>query len=183
MRHWFLQIWCDRFFQTSNGEYLNDTLHKISYIMNQMETRLWVSIKKENKHFHFRTCNVPVCLLCLTLLLAVHPSITQQLILFWELSFHPFYFVPQLNRIYHLFHTFTAGWRPESNRASFFMMLPTPGMMAWSRRTSHSILLLWLLTASSEREKLNFGEHTSRLSIARTLCSQSSVNLQGIVLL
>lgn len=76
-------------------------------------------------------------------------------------------------------HTFTAGWRPESNRASFLMMLPTPGMMAWSRRTSQSILLLWLLTASSEREELKFREHISRLSIAFTLCSQSSVSLQA----
>lgn len=93
--------------------------------------------------------------------------------------FFTLFFVPLLNTIHHIFHTFTAGWRPESNRASFLMMLPTPGMMAWSRRTSHSILLLWLLTASSERERLNFGAHTSRLSIALTLCSQSSVNLQG----
>lgn len=75
--------------------------------------------------------------------------------------------------------TVTAGWRPESNRASFLMMFPTPGMTAWSRRTSHSILPLWHLTASAEREKLNFGEHTSRHSMALTLCSLSSVNLQG----
>lgn len=75
--------------------------------------------------------------------------------------------------------TVTAGWRPESNRASFLMMFPTPGMTAWSRRTSHRILLLWHLTASTEREKLNFGEHTSRHSMALTLCSLSSVNLQG----
>lgn len=93
------------------------------------------------------------------------------------LHFYPF-FVPLLNTIHHLFHTFTAGWRPESNRASFLMMLPTPGMTAWSRRTSQSILLLWLFTASSQWEKLNLGEHRSRLSIALTLCSQSSVNLQ-----
>lgn len=89
------------------------------------------------------------------------------------------FFVPLLNTIHHLSHTFTAGWRPESNRASFLMMLPTPGMTAWSRRTSQSNLPLWLLTASSERETLNLGEHTSRLSIALTLCSQSSVNLQA----
>lgn len=75
--------------------------------------------------------------------------------------------------------TVTAGWRPESNRASFLMMFPTPGITAWSSRTSHSILLLWHLTASTEREKLNFGEHTSRHSMALTLCSLSSVNLQG----
>lgn len=85
-----------------------------------------------------------------------------------------------LNTIHHIFHTFTAGWRPESNRASFLMMLPTPGMTAWSRRTSQSILLLWLFTASSQWEKLNLREHTSRLSIALTLSSQSSVNLQTV---
>lgn len=88
-------------------------------------------------------------------------------------------FVPQLNTIHHIFHTFTAGWSPESNKASFLMMLPTPGMMAWSRSTSHSILLLWPLTACLEWEKLNFGEHTSKLCMALTFCSQSSVNLQG----
>lgn len=76
-----------------------------------------------------------------------------------------------------LFHTFTAGWRPESNRASFLMMLPTPGMTAWSMRTSHNIRRCWRLTASSEREKLNCWEHTSRPSIALTFCTQSSVNL------
>lgn len=118
---------------------------------------------------------------CFTLLIAVHHSIIQGLKLFlqeFSCIFTPF-FVPVLNTIHHLFHTFTAGWRPESNSASFLMMLPTPGMTAWSRRTSQSILLLWLLTASSEREKLNLGEHTSWLSIALTLCSQSSVNLQA----
>lgn len=112
----------------------------------------------------------------------MHHSIIQGLKLFlWELSciFYPLFFcIPLLNTIHHLFHTFTAGWRPESNRASFLMMFPTPGMTAWSRRTSQSILLPWLLTASSEREKLNVEEHTSRLSVALTLCSQSSVNLQ-----
>lgn len=108
-----------------------------------------------------------------THLIAIHHSIIQGLKLFlWEFC------IPLLNTIHHLFHTFTAGWRPESNRASFLMMLPTPGMTAWSRRTSQSILLLWLLTASSEWEKLNLEEHTSRLSMALTLCSQSSVNLQ-----
>lgn len=59
------------------------------------------------------------------------------------------------------------------------MMLPTPGMTAWSRRTSQSILPLWFLTASSDWLWLNLGEQTSRLSIALTLCSQSSVNLQA----
>lgn len=93
------------------------------------------------------------------------------------LAFLPSFFIPLLNTIHHLFYTFTAGWRPESNRASFLMMLPTPGMTAWSRRTSQSILLPWLLTASSEREQQNLEEHTSRLSMALTFCSQSSVNL------
>ena len=129
--------------------------------------------------------SVPQCaclsLPCFTLLIAMHHSIIQGLILsLWELScIFTLFFVPLLNTIHHLFHTFTAGWRPESNRASFLMMLPTPGMTAWSRRTSQSILLLWLLTASSERERLNLGEQTSRLSLALTLCSQSSVNLQA----
>lgn len=98
-------------------------------------------------------------------------------------------FAPLLNTVHHPslsvplhpphLRTVTAGWRPESNRASFLMMFPTPGMTAWSRRTSHSILLLWPLTASTEREKLNLGEHTSRHSVALTLCSLSSANLQG----
>ena len=70
-----------------------------------------------------------------------------------------------MNTIHHVFHTFTPGWRPESNRASFLMMFPTPGMTAWSMRTSQSLLLLWLLTAFSAWEKLNLEEHTSRLSI------------------
>lgn len=51
-------------------------------------------------------------------------------------------------------------------------------MTAWSRRTSHSILPPRLLTAATEREKLNLGEHTSRLSKALTRCSQSSVDLR-----
>lgn len=91
-------------------------------------------------------------------------------------------FAPLLSTIHHLFHTFTAGWRPESNRASFLMMFPTPGRTAWSRRTSQSIRQLWLLTAASAREKLNLEEHTSRLSKALTLCSQSSVNLRAIII-
>lgn len=57
------------------------------------------------------------------------------------------------------------------------MMLPTPGMTAWSMRASHNIRRCWRLTASSEREKLNCWEHTSRPSIALTFCTQSSVNL------
>lgn len=89
----------------------------------------------------------------------------------------PFYSLVQCN-LSSFFPTFTAGWRPESNRASFLMMLPTPGMIAWSMRTSHNIRRHWLLTASSEQEKLNCWEHTSRPSIALTLCTQSSVNLQ-----
>lgn len=89
-----------------------------------------------------------------------------------------FCLVPLLNTIHHLSRTFTAGWRPESNRASFLMMLPTPGMTLWSRRTSHSILPLWLLSAAALREKLNLGEQTSRLSMARTLCSQSWASLR-----
>lgn len=58
------------------------------------------------------------------------------------------------------------------------MMFPTPGMTAWSMTTSHNIRRHWLLTASSEREKLNCWEHTSRPSRALTFCTQSSVNLQ-----
>lgn len=88
----------------------------------------------------------------------------------------PCYSLVQCN-LSSFFHTFTAGWRPESNRASFLMMLPTPGIMAWSMRTSHNIRRCWRLTASSERGKLNCWEHTSRPSIALTFCTQSSVNL------
>lgn len=58
------------------------------------------------------------------------------------------------------------------------MMLPTPGMTAWSMRTSHTIRQFWLLTASSAREELNRWEHTSRPSMALTFCTQSSINLQ-----
>lgn len=106
-------------------------------------------------------------------LLLKRRSIIQEPKPFWEDCV-----ILLFNAIYHLFfHTFTAGWRPESNRASFLMMLPTPGITAWSMSTSHNIRRCWLLTASSEREKLNCWEHTSRHSIALTFCTQSSVNL------
>lgn len=148
----------------------------------ESQTLYTVKKKEKRKTFPIPKCFERMeylCCIALVFLFTILPS-SLQCITFpvtVVLHFYPF-FVPLLNTIHHLFHTFTAGWRPESNRASFLMMLPTPGMTAWSRRTSQSILLLWLFTASSQWEKLNLGEHTSRLSIALTLCSQSSVNLQ-----
>lgn len=73
--------------------------------------------------------------------------------------------------------TLTAGLRPLSKRASFLIMFPTPGRMAWSNSTSQSILVLSLFTASTAREKLNLDEQTSRPSMALTFCLQSSVSL------
>lgn len=120
-----------------------------------------------------RCCKAHVSLFQINLLLK-RRSITQE-----PKPFREDCFILLFSTIYHLFlPTFTAGWRPESNKASFLMMFPTPGMTAWSMRTSHNIRRLWLLTASSEWEKLKCWEHTSRASKALTFCTQSSVNLQ-----
>lgn len=128
--------------------------------------------KSETVHWG-RCCKAHVSLFQINLLLKQR-SITQE-----PKPFREDCFILLFRTIYHLFFpTFTAGWRPESNKASFLMMFPTPGMTAWSMRTSHNIRRLWLLTASSEWEKLKCWEHTSRASKALTFCTQSSVNLQ-----
>lgn len=77
-------------------------------------------------------------------------------------------------------HTLTAGWRPLSKRASFFIMFPTPGRTAWSSKISHNIRPFCFLISLSALNKLNFGEHISKSSRILIFFSHSAVFLRKI---